>query len=459
MAQSFSTTIGLSANAASAGQAVDFDRPFVRSVLITNNSGVPIQYTVDGSNWTTVANAESAGLGSINPAAFRLRKTTSDSYPVPVNVSWRAADTESSSILDDGISLLPYRKALAKVASGSRARLLIYGDSTTVGAGAGTSTANLSGARALNWPTRLAAALTAVGIPAYNDSLVGDQNVSAFATYTNYDPRLSLTNFSASSLLTLGRAAWRAATLGANLAFTPAMTFDRFDIITASTTGTGSFTVNVDGGATLATVNTTSGGGNVVQKTTVSCTRGTHTINCTTTSATQVYIIAIIPYDSTVGGLDIIQAGWYGGKMVDFASSNDQWNCANSNILGQIAPDISIVQLTINDSTTETSPSSFASSLATVDSALGAASGAVMLMTGIPSGNAQATNGQLASILSAVCARANAQGRVLADLDARCGSYAAMNDAGWMTDTQHGNAKMYADEGRWMAKVLLDLAS
>lgn len=92
MAQDFDTTIGLSANASSTGQPVDFDGVAVTGLTVYNNSGIPIQYSLDGSTWTTVANAATAAPAVTNPSAFRLRKSTSDSYPVPVRLVWSAAD-------------------------------------------------------------------------------------------------------------------------------------------------------------------------------------------------------------------------------------------------------------------------------------------------------------------------------------------------------------------------------
>lgn len=358
-------------------------------------------------------------------------------------------------IAQNGANRLNFRKALAKVLAGQRARLLIMGDSTSVGAGAGTSTANLTGARAKNYPTRLAAALTAAGIPTYNEAVFGDQKtLTATVAYPSYDPRVTLAGgFAATSFSALGGNPWLAAATGAKWSLTPGMTFDTVDVFTISNTGNGSLTVDVDGGATLTTINTNAA--LAVQKTTVSCTRGTHTLNLTTTSTASTYVLAVIPYDSTVGGLDIIQAGWYGGVMSDYAGAGSVWSPSNATLLAAVAPDLAIVQLTVNDSTNGTTPASFAASLATVESALTTAGAETLLMSGIPSNNANATNGQLAAIVAAVSARAASQSRVYADLGSRCGTFAAMNAAGWMADTLHGNALLYADEGRWIAQTLL----
>lgn len=365
-------------------------------------------------------------------------------------------------LVTNSANRLNYRKAMAKVLSGGRARLLIAGDSTTVGAGAGTNgtgATGLVGARTKNWPTQLAAALTAAGIPAWNQSVWGDQNVgSAGETYNSYDPRVSPGSWGNQFLNTLGGKAWTVSSAAAAFAFTPTMTFDRFDVYTVQNSGLGSITVNVDGGATLATIN--EAGSASVVKTTVTCTRGTHTINVVSSSSTAVYLLGIVPWDSTLGGLDIIQCGHWGGSMGNIANNANPWEASSSTLLNAIAPDISLVQLTINDANGGTALSTYTSQLATVESALGAASGDVILMSGLLTNNAATTNGTLAGMVSAVSARAAAQSRLFADLGSRCGSFAAMNAAGFMyTDGTHGSALMYGDEGRWLANSLVQLAA
>lgn len=96
MSQSFNTTIGLSANSSSAGQPVDFDAAVVSNVAITNTSGADVQYTLDGATWVTVANGATALPNVLRPSSFRLRKSTGDSYPVAVAVSWRAGSALSA---------------------------------------------------------------------------------------------------------------------------------------------------------------------------------------------------------------------------------------------------------------------------------------------------------------------------------------------------------------------------
>lgn len=357
----------------------------------------------------------------------------------------------------NGSSSLLLRNAIARALSGQRSRILLNGDSTLVGAGAGTNGAGstgLVGARAGNWATQLAARLTAMGIPAFNEAIIGNQNVNTDGgvTYSQYDPRLTVTGFTTDAIGCPGGKAWLSTASGSVWAFTPVMPFDRFDVLTASNNGNGSVTANVDGGATLATINTNAALN--IQKTTVSCTRGTHTINLTTTSTANTYIIGVIPWDSTLGGIDLLQAGWWGGKAADLAQSSVGFHPNAAATLAALAPNYTINQITINDANDGTAAAAYLASITAMDTAQAAAGAGVMWMSGIPSGTPQSSDGTLAGIVAQVAALATTKSRPYADLCGRLVSYAALNGIGWMYDTKHGNRQLYADEALWLADLL-----
>lgn len=93
--QSFNTVIPVSANGVSAGQRVIFSGVSVSDVVITNNSGYSIQYSMGGGIFNTVANAATASVGDVDPATFVIRKAALDASPgapVSVGVSWKASD-------------------------------------------------------------------------------------------------------------------------------------------------------------------------------------------------------------------------------------------------------------------------------------------------------------------------------------------------------------------------------
>lgn len=370
------------------------------------------------------------------------------------NEMLRAIATQPAepNIVANGATSIGLRKAIAKVLAGQRARLLVYGNSTEVGAGAGANAGviYLEGARPKNWPSQLATLLTAQGIPAYNEAIMGEQAISTSgSTYPVYDTRLAVSGFTHSAVGAVGRS-WKSTASGSTWAFTPTMTFDRFDVYTLTDTGYGAINADVDGGAATAISNNAALS---VKKTTVSCTRGTHTINLVTTSTSDTYIVGVVPWDSTVGGLDIIQAGWVGGKIDNFAGTS-VWYPANAAFLTSIGADVAWVELTINDANQSTSGATYAAYLATLAGALATSGAEVLLSNGIPSSTAESV-GTLDAINSALASYAGSNGLVYFDQRARLVNYATANANGWMADTVHGNAKLYADKARWVAKFIV----
>jgi hypothetical protein len=98
MAQSFDTFVGVTSNGSSPGQSVDFDGANATSVVLTNNSGISVQYATDITTFNTVTNGNSANIGTLsNPANFRIRKVASDSYPVQVQLAWTVPDATGGS--------------------------------------------------------------------------------------------------------------------------------------------------------------------------------------------------------------------------------------------------------------------------------------------------------------------------------------------------------------------------
>jgi hypothetical protein len=358
--------------------------------------------------------------------------------------------------MNGGSGYRQIRKDIAAVLAGGRKRWLFPGDSTTVGAGCGTGTNGLVGARSKNYVTKLAAALTALGIPTYNEAVFGDQNTftGSAVAYTSYDPRWVIAGgFAVNAVATLGQNAWRSTSTGASISFTPGISFDTFDVYYIVSGGQGSFNVNVDGGANIGGATSTAGTA-ATGKATFSCAAGTHTINLVTVDTSVVSIIGIVPYLSTAAGIDLIQVGNYGGTIGGFISATQPWNPTNQSLLGKIGHSITHMQLTINDANSATAIATYAAGLATFEAAHVTAGAKVQWQTGIVSGTTQSTDGTLAAIVAAVAAQASANSDLFLRFGERLGTYAQVNADGWMYDTKHGTANLYADEARWLAKAL-----
>lgn len=357
----------------------------------------------------------------------------------------------------NGSSANVFRKLVAKIGSATRPRLLILGDSTSVGAGAGTNgagTTGLVGSRTVNWPTRLAAMLTGYGLPATNAGIFSGQSVASDSiTYSAYDPRLTVTGWAVSNIGTIGGSVWLSSTNGHTLVFNPGVTFDRFDVYTTTGTSNGDFTTDIGGGS-LGTISTTAGANGFI-KTTVSCTRGANTITITKSGTSPVYIVGIVPWDSTVNALEIIQGGRFGGVIANNVNSGSPWTASNAALLSAIDADVVLLEMTINDANAGTTGAAYAASLATLRAAHVAAGAEFVTLTGIPSNNAATTNGGLAAIWTALEASAASNGDMHIRYGARA-TYEQNNALGWMYDNVHGTSALYADKALLLAGLMRD---
>lgn len=333
--------------------------------------------------------------------------------------------------------LSKWRKALAKVRSGGgRAKLALIGDSTTMGAGStGASTNN---AIVKSYPTQLAALLNSYHVGALASSSWG------IALLPATDPRVVYGTgwVQATAVASLGGPmASCPNTATTALAFTPADQWDTCDIYYAKNSGLGTFTVNVDGGATLATVNANATSG--FAKETISTTLGSHTVNIARNgTGGTIYIAGIHCYNSAENVVDVFNLGWYGSKVSQWHVTTNGWSTGNA--LPILAPDLSVICLTINDWNAATDTSAYTASMqALIDVAK--TTGDVILMTGVPSSTSSASVEQQATY-NAICASLAASNDIqIIDLTERWGSYVESNALGYYADGLHPLAIGYAD--------------
>ncbi|MFG1247261.1 GDSL-type esterase/lipase family protein [Xanthobacter flavus] len=356
-------------------------------------------------------------------------------------------------------AMAKWQAALAKVVAGSgRAKVLFVGDSTDAGygsAGAGTALQSAS------VPSQLAKRLKALGVPAQDNSFFGTNNLPA--AYSAYNPRLvrgtgwveaGLSNYS------LGAACWKCDSPNTgSLAFTISDYTDTADIYYLRGSGTGTFTVNVDGGSTLATVNTNGAFGLIKQ--TASFARGAnHVLNMQRSAGNSIYIPIAVMYDSTVAAVEVYNAGWSGALTADIANVTNPWSSANA--VAVVAPDLTIINCLINSWTLNagTPQESIAVAMANIQTVITKAklSGSALLVGPIPSDVSKNTvAGQQAYIaaLKDLAATNNCAfvDRTLAFID-----YTTANAAGLMADVAHGNAAGYAMCAQQLAGILLNPA-
>jgi lysophospholipase L1-like esterase len=347
-------------------------------------------------------------------------------------------------------SLPKWRAAVARVRAGTgRGRLLMIGDSTTAGVGAGTGTGgqqNLIGAYAKT-STRALSALLAGYMPVSDKSFCGDQIVQGVApvNYVQYDTRVTAGAgwFSSGSVAVIGGSAIRYLTGSAStLSFTPVGPVDHVKIWFIAQGGRGSFTTNIDGGASLGTTSTNNATVAMLSAT-FTFARGQHTINFVALNDFPMYFAAIEAWDSTTPAVDIFQAGYSGSVILGWVQGAAYNPPA---FLPLFAPDLTIINLTINDSNGGTSLSSYTTNMQALITAC-QTTGDVVLMAGAPSNTTQATDGTLDGFIGVLQSLAISNGCALISLKKRWTSWAAANALMPYFDNYHPTAVGYQDAG------------
>jgi lysophospholipase L1-like esterase len=357
----------------------------------------------------------------------------------------------TTAVLPSGLSnvrpqnLQHWRKALASVRDGTgRAKLLLLGDSTTAGTGSGSGgTSNTVGAYAHSFPRALAP-LLARSVTVNDNSFIGDQSMSVVVTpYNSYDPRVTIGTGWTYTPGTIGGFMFKF-NPGANtlLSFAPAAAFDTMVIWYSKSSTGGSFTVNVDGGATISTINTNAGTSSL-SSSTLTVAKATHTININASNNTTFFILGIITYDSAVPAVDLIQGGAHGSSVAGLVSAGGSpWSPVPA--LSTFAPDLTVMDLTINDSENGTALDTYRTGLQQLITAA-QATGDVILMVGPPSNTTIATNGTLDQYIAVMRSLALANNCGMLDLKTRWVSYAVTNPVLPYSDSKHPGRLGYQD--------------
>ena len=347
------------------------------------------------------------------------------------------------------------KRMKGRVASGAaRGRILCIGDSTTAGAGSGTSTTGCAGAFAKSWPSQLATSLTAKGIRASNKSFAGDQAITPQVTYPQYDHRCAPApgvGWTFNTLNSLGGNAAYFQGGGAGV-FSLTETCTNFTVFYARGFSSGTCTVSVDGGASLGTISAI-GGNDVTSTSFVAGPLGSHVIQINASNNGNFVVVAIVCWDATNTGIDIVQAGAFGVSSSFFAAAANPWNALNA--IGYIAPDLTVIQLGINDITGSVSASAYARNLTTI-AAVAKVSGDVLILDMLPT-SAQSLPTQQPYINSAI-AVANASGCMFASINDRLSnSWITSNPLGHYYDAQHLTSQGYGMEADWLSGLILSI--
>ncbi|HEY5106587.1 MAG TPA: hypothetical protein VII73_07425 [Caulobacteraceae bacterium] len=352
------------------------------------------------------------------------------------------------------------QRSLVRAKGGtSRARVLCIGDSTTLGQGAGTSVGGylIGLARDKAVPARMGALLAAAeNLPCSMESMFGEGNVLNLGlSLSAYDSRITLGAGWAMSNTTVGGGSYQNSTTTNPITYTPEVNVDTFEVYFLEAPTTGVVTFDIDGSApssgptTFNTVNASYGYAKVTIK---AASTGAHTLHVKGPGTVGVIVGGIVAYDSTVGGVDIINAGWGASTTSNWAATSYPWS--NVNALSVILPHLTIIEL-INDSWAIQNAALTTSNLQTLITEA-KLSGDVLLC--VPhaaqsgwDGGSLATQAAVAAAIKGLAASNNVP---CIDWQARYGTWAAANTIGWMNDAAHCNAVMYEDKAALLARVL-----
>jgi lysophospholipase L1-like esterase len=261
------------------------------------------------------------------------------------------------------------------------ARILCVGDSTTAGVYSDSyttaaGTGNQGGPNA--YPARLAAYLTARGIPAaVGMAIPGHAGGNSDSRWSGSAGQ----NYAGAPIGMGGNAGLTMTASGQQIILTPGVKADKFIVYYYADTGTGTMTAQGTGGSagTISTV----GSGPSVGKATV--TAGAPSISNTLTlswASGTVFILGVEFYDSTNPNIvRVLPAGVGGSRAQDW---NQTQGFGSLVMIQAIAPDLTIISLGINDDAAGRTPAQILADVNVVINNAAKLSGDVLLMSAFP---------------------------------------------------------------------------
>lgn len=336
-----------------------------------------------------------------------------------------------------------YRLQLARALVGSRRlRIACIGDSLTVGAGAGSGTAELTGAKAKSYPAYLAKLFRQAGFVVSEDSVWGDNRVfdPGLAAVTLYDPKVTFegSGWTRSTTMGLGGQVFYNASTSDKLTFTPAEAGTNIDVYYLRGSSNASFTVS-DGASVLNTINAS--GSNGFLKASLTRSSSANAINIARSTAGNLYIGGIDQWaDDTQ--ISIYNCGAYGTTTADWAFGTQPFHARLAQ--STLAPDVAIINLGTNDQRQSRTAAAFKADLQACITAWGANLTTIFLAIPQEDGNYEGSAGTL-DYITAAYELAFENNLPLVDLNARFGSRAESEAEYSPGSAVHLLAEGYAD--------------
>ncbi len=439
----------------SEGITVRNSPPVISSIASsTASTTATITWTTDEAATSEVNYGTTNGYGSASSSATLVTSHSVTLTGLSPNLTYHfqaeSVDalghtaTSSDRMLMTFYDLPKWDAAKTTVSGGTgNAKLVFYGESTTAGAYASGPSTIWNNALALSYPADLQASLPNSAFPGFT----GTNGVTDSGTAQSvYDPRFTATTGWSylSSGITLGESFLNNDANTNPLSWEPSTAFDTIDLYYSQQSGLGTFTVDVDGGSPIATINCD----NATQAyahTTLSVPLGTHTIDIVRTSngtsGFGVFIDSISVSNSATKQISTYVAGWSGGTAANLSDTSNAYSSLNA--LKTLAPDLTVIMIGNNDWDASTSISTFSTNLQSIITAA-KQSGDVVLVSDAPSAASAAPIAQQQEYINTMSTLAASNNINFVNLTQLWGSYTQANSNGWMANTVHPNGAGYA---------------
>jgi lysophospholipase L1-like esterase len=298
----------------------------------------------------------------------------------------------------------------------------------------------------------MAFGLSGLGIPASTDSWTGEGLATGnpISQAAAYDPRITFgTGWSSAVANFFGGNFINSNGATTQLTFTPANAFDTIEVYHAPWSSGTSFDTSIDAGATLGSTNTNSAT-TILAKATFTVPLGTHTVKITPSTTAAVYVQGINCYNSANKAIDVFIGAFGGATSTNWTDASQNSTCLNA--LAFFAPDLTIINLGINDEINSIATATTKSNLQTIGNTA-KISGDVFLNMHTPA-NAAGNLANQAATETAYSQLAATNNWALVDWLQRYVSWTQASNAGLMYDQYHPNATMYAQMGNYLAEIL-----
>lgn len=363
--------------------------------------------------------------------------------------------SKSTPLQDFAVMLPKWSASKAKTKAGlADTKLATLGDSTTHGY---RSNGLMSGDyKTLSWPTQFAGIYTNdFNIPTHTNNFFGNGNSGS--NQYQYDPRIvkgSSWTDGATTAKSINGEAFKASTSTNALEFTPTGQVDTFEIFYIQLpSGTSTMDVQIDAEAAVTGINLVNAANGMGKYTITSGAGvGVKTLKITRNAGTA-YIVGVNAYNSTIKQIHVFNLGWPSATVTNWAGATLPY--ASLNAAAALAPDLTIIDLTINDEVPLTSITTYTANLQAIITKMKTV-GDVMLLTANPVTDstlyATLAEQQIYNNINFSLAASN--NIPILDIHSQFGSWEAANTYGLMTDPLHPNGGGMALKASAIARVL-----